>query len=261
MSFPPGSDSNGTALPLAEMGATEMRATWLGTVDYATALDLQRSVLDARKSKSVSDTLLLLEHPHVITLGRRGGEAHLLTARDELAATGIEVFETDRGGEATYHGPGQLVGYPIIDMRAVGLGPVAYVRMLERSIVEMLAEFGVVAHLVDGETGVWTGGIANEKRRPGINPAGKKIAAIGVRISGGVSMHGYAINVSTDTSFYRHIVPCGMPDLAITSIKEVTGESVSVPDCARVVAGKLAANLERALVWTERVVLPVGSLN
>ena len=241
--------------------ADEMRATWLGSVDYGAALDLQRSVVEARKSKSVPDTLLLLEHPHVVTLGRRAGESHVLTGRDMLKSLGVEVHETDRGGEATYHGPGQLVGYPVLDVRAAGLGPVTYVRLLERSIVEALAEFGVTAHLVDGETGVWVGGVPDEIRRPGMNPAGKKIAAIGVRITGGVSMHGFALNVSTDTSFFRHIIPCGMPDLPITSIELETGESISVLDCARVAAIKLGANLKRALVWSERVELPVRSSN
>ncbi len=240
---------------------SELRATWLGTVGYKTAFDLQRSVLEARKSKAIPDTLLLLEHPHVITLGRRAGESSVLTERAELETAGVEVHETDRGGEATYHGPGQLVGYPIIDVRAAGLGPVTYVRMLERSITEALAEFGVKTHLVDGETGVWVGGVPNEKRRPGINPNGKKIAAIGVRITGGISMHGFAINVSTDTSYFQHIIPCGMPDLPISSIEIETGESIPVLDCARVVAEKLGANLHRVLMWAEQIELPDQKTN
>lgn len=244
-----------------DLGAPQagMRATWLGSVDYGTAFDLQRSVHEAREANSIPDTLLFLEHPHVITLGRRIGECHVLSAFDALRASGVEVHETDRGGEATYHGPGQLVGYPIVDLRAVGLGPVTYVRMLERSIIEALAEIGVPAHLVDGETGVWVGGIPNEKRRPGVNPAGKKIAAIGVRITGGVSMHGFALNVSTDTSYFRHIIPCGMPDLEISTVAVETGQSTSVVDCARVVADRLAVNMDRALMWTDRVELPIRS--
>lgn len=233
-----------------------LRATWLGTVEYGTALELQRSVVDARKSDSIPDSVLLLEHPHVITLGRRASESHVLTDLEELKNAGVEVHETDRGGEATYHGPGQLVGYPVIDVRAAELGPVAFVRMLERSVVETLAELGVKAHLVDGETGVWAGGVPNEKRLRGINPAGKKIAAIGVRITGGVSMHGFALNVSTDTSYFQHIIPCGMPDLPITSIEMETGTSISVLDCARVAAEKLAANLHLALAWSDRAELP-----
>jgi lipoyl(octanoyl) transferase len=171
---------------------------------------------------------------------------------------GIEVYETDRGGEVTYHGPGQLVGYPIIDVRAAGLGPVTYVRLLENSIIQTLAEFGVTAHLVDGETGVWVGGVPNEKRRSGINPLGRKIAAIGVRITDGISMHGFALNISTDMSYYQHIVPCGMPNLPVTSIQLETGKSLHVRDCAGIAAARLAANLERELKLSDHIELPVS---
>ena len=239
---------------MIELGGDETRklhARWLGTVDYGSALDLQRSTLDARKSGEIPDTLLLLEHPHVITLGRRADDSHLVTDRSGLEAAGVEIFETDRGGEATYHGPGQLVGYPIIDVRVANLGPVTYVRMLEKSIIEALTTFGVDAHLVDGETGVWVDGVPNEKRNPDSNPAGRKIAAIGVRISGGVTMHGFALNVSTDLAYFEHIIPCGMPDLPFTSIALESGSDVSPNDCADVVAKKLAANLSREITWTE----------
>jgi lipoyl(octanoyl) transferase len=231
--------------------AAKLRAKWLGTVDYGSALDLQRSTLEARKLGDIPDTLLLLEHPHVVTLGRRADDTHLVTDRSGLEAAGIEIFETDRGGEATYHGPGQLVGYPIIDVRVAKLGPVTYVRMLEKSIIETLAEFGVEAHLVDGETGVWVDGVPDEKRKPDINPAGKKIAAIGVRISGGVTMHGFALNVSTDLRYFGHIIPCGMPDLPFTSIALESGSDISLRDCADVVAQRLAANLDRMISWSE----------
>ena len=229
----------------------ELRTRWLGTVDYGPALDLQRSTLDARKSGDIPDTVLLLEHPHVITLGSRADDTHLVTDRSGLEAAGVEIFETDRGGEATYHGPGQLVGYPIIDVRVAKLGPVTYVRMLEKSIIETLAEFGVDAHLVDGETGVWVDGVPNEKRNPGVNPDGRKIAAIGVRISGGVTMHGFALNISTDLAYFEHIIPCGMPDLPFTSIALESGRDISLRDCVDVVAEKLAANLSRELNWSE----------
>jgi len=228
-----------------------LRAKWLGIVDYGSALDLQRSTLDARKSDDIPDTLLLLEHPHVITLGRRADDTHLVTDRSGLEAAGVEIFETDRGGEATYHGPGQLVGYPIIDVRVAKLGPVTYVRMLEKSIIETLADFGVDAHLVDGETGVWVDGVPNEKQKPNANPAGRKIAAIGVRISGGITMHGFGLNISTDLAYFEHIIPCGMPDLPFTSVALESGRNISLRDCADVVAKKLAANLSRELNWFE----------
>ena len=194
---------------------------------------------------------MLLEHTHVVTLGRRADDSHLVTNRAGLKAADIEVFETDRGGEATYHGPGQLVGYPIIDVRVAKLGPVTYVRMLEKSIIETLAEYGINAHLVDGETGVWVDGVPNEKRDPETNPVGKKIAAIGVRISGGVTMHGFALNVSTDLSYFQHIIPCGMPDLPFTSIQLETGESADVRECATSISRKLSDNLQRKLVWID----------
>ncbi len=234
----------------AQLGAIEtvLRSEWLGTIDYESALKKQREVLAARKSGENPDSLLLLEHPHVVTLGRRSDDSQLVTSRKALIDASVEIFETDRGGEATYHGPGQLVGYPIIDVRAAGLGPVTYVRMLEQTIIETLAEYGVEGHLVDGETGVWVGGIQNEKRGEE-NPAGKKIAAIGVRITGGVTMHGLALNVSTDLSYFQHIIPCGMPDLPFTTVERELGDSVTVRDCSATIAEKLAANLGRELRW------------
>ena len=150
--------------------------------------------------------LLLLQHPHVYTLGRRGAETDILASPDTIHELGADVHHTDRGGEVTYHGPGQLVGYPIIDLRAAGLGPLAYVRALERVIVSTLAELGIHATSEDRPTGVW------------VNDA--KIAAIGVRVSRGVTMHGFALNVSPDLSYFGHIVPCGMPGASVTSIAE-----------------------------------------
>ncbi len=230
----------------------ELRATWFGTVDYGSALELQRLTHAERKADSISDSLLLLEHPHVVTLGQRADDMHLVTSRVDLDSAGVEIFETDRGGEATYHGPGQLVGYPIVDLRITKLGPVTYVRMLEKSIIESLAGYGIDTHLVDGETGVWVGGVPNQKREQDINPSGKKIAAIGVRISGGVTMHGFALNVSTDLSYFQHIIPCGMPDLPFTSVNLESNRSVTVKECAVTVSERLATNLERELVWSKR---------
>ena len=234
----------------------ELRATWLGEIGYSSALDLQRSLLYNRKAWSIPDSVLFLEHSHVVTLGRRADDTHLLTERSKLLAAGVEIFETDRGGEATYHGPGQLVGYPIIDVRVAKLGPVTYVRMLEKSIIETLAEYVIDAHLVDGETGVWVDGIPDEKRDTKQNPQGRKIAAIGVRISGGVAMHGFALNVSTDLTYFQHIIPCGMPDLPFTSIELESGESANTRECAEIVARKLSSNLERELFWADRDDLP-----
>lgn len=227
----------------------EIQALRLGTVEYGKALDMQRSFHTMCKQIGTSDFLLLLEHEHVITIGRRGDESHVLADKETLYRSGIQIFETDRGGEATYHGPGQLVGYPIIDVRALSISPLKYVRILESSIVDTLAVLGIQAHLIDGETGVWVGGVPNEKRQHGINPSGRKIAAIGVRISDGVSMHGFALNVSTDLSYFGHIIPCGMPGLSVTSVQTETRTSISVDDCAEIIASILATKLNRELNW------------
>ena len=214
-------------------GRTLMRASWLGRVRYRPTYELQRALLEQRKADEISDTLLLLEHEHVYTLGRRADETHLVTSEGLIEADRAEVVETDRGGEATYHGPGQLVAYPIISIRELKLGPVAYVRLLEETIIQMLAEYGIRGHRVVGKTGVWVGGEPGSKPTDGANPAGRKIAAIGVRISGGVAMHGMALNVSTDLDYYSHIVPCGMLGLDVTSIFLETGKTVDTEAVAR----------------------------
>ena len=229
----------------------EIHGLRLGTIEYGKALSIQRFFHTRRKRIGTSDILLLLEHNHVITMGRRANESHVLADKETLHNSGVQIFETDRGGEATYHGPGQLVGYPIIDVRALSLSPVKYVRILELSIVETLNVLGIQAHLVDGETGVWVGGITNEKRRHGVNPQGRKIAAIGVRISDGVSMHGFALNVSTDLSYFEKIIPCGMPNLAVTSVQAEIVTPISTDDCAGIIASMLAEKLNRELSWAD----------
>ena len=180
------------------------RYAWLGTVGYRCARALQDELVNQVHDGDSPNTLLLLEHPHVYTRGRLSRDEHLLTPSDELASAGVPVHETDRGGQITYHGPGQLVGYPIINLRDWGGGPLQYVRTLEQVIVEALADFGITAHTEPGLTGVWT--------------AGGKIAAIGVKISRGITFHGFAINVNTDLSYYRHIVSCGITDRPVTSL-------------------------------------------
>ena len=185
---------------------------WLGTVEYLRALELQKRLVRGVHDGESPDTLLLLEHRHVYTQGRLSKDDHLLTPRDELAAVGIPVHETDRGGQITYHGPGQLVGYPIVNLRDWVGGPLKYVRTLERIITESLSDFSIAAHTEEGLTGVWT--------------AGGKIAAIGVKISRGVAFHGFAVNVNTDLSYYRNIVPCGITDRPVTSMAAELGEEV-----------------------------------
>jgi len=183
----------------------------LGTVDYLRAWELQLSVADQVRRGERPNTLLLLEHPPVYTLGRLSKPEHILLDQAKLEAKGISVYETDRGGQVTYHGPGQLVAYPVVDLREWG-GPVKYVRTLEQVIINTLNDLEIQAHLVEGFTGVWVNGA--------------KIAAIGVKISRGVAFHGLAINVNTDLSYYENIVPCGIEDKSVTSMAQALGESV-----------------------------------
>ena len=180
---------------------------WLGIVDYPAACEIQAGLVDRVHEGVSPDTLLLLEHPHVFTCGRLSLDDHLLSSRNELAAAGIPVYDTDRGGQVTYHGPGQLIGYPVINLRQWGNGPLQYVRTIEEIIVATLADFGIAAHTEQGLTGVWT--------------AEGKIAAIGVKISRGIAFHGFSINISTDLSWYRHIIPCGIADRPVTSMAEL----------------------------------------
>ena len=175
-------------------------------MEYRRAWDEQVSLAQAVRDGSQPNTLLLLEHPHVYTRGRLSKPEHLLLTHVELAKRGVSVVETDRGGQVTYHGPGQLVGYPIIDLRNWG-GPLKYVRTLEQVIIQTLADLGVEAGLVPGLTGVWVGE--------------SKVAAIGVKISGGVAYHGFSLNVNPDLSYYDHIVPCGITDREVTSLEEL----------------------------------------
>lgn len=236
-------------------GTEVVQTIWLGRMAYAGAMELQRELYARRVNDEIGDVVLFLEHEPVITLGRRADETHVLLDADQLSDLGVEVSETDRGGEATYHGPGQLVGYPIIGMRERGLGPVKYVRLLERVIIETLSEFGIAAHLVDGETGVWVEGIPGEKRVEGINPKGKKIAALGVRISSGVSMHGFALNVATDLSMFQNIIPCGMPELPASSIEDQIGNVIGLPQVAKVTAEILGVALGSRIEWTNSIEL------
>lgn len=182
----------------------------LGLVPYAEAWALQQRLAEARRAGLIPDTLLLLEHPHTYTIGRSGTREHVYLSQAELDARGITCLEVDRGGDVTYHGPGQLVGYPILDL---GTAPDVgrYVRSLEGCLIETLADFGIEAGRIAGYTGVW---IADEK-----------IAAIGVKISRGVTTHGFALNVSTDLGLFGHILPCGIADKGVTSMAARLGRA------------------------------------
>ena len=179
-----------------------------GIVDYQDAWQMQRRAADELRGGGDA-TLFLLEHPPTYTLGARGNDANLLLNRDAFAARGAALEHTDRGGDVTFHGPGQLVGYPIIDIRALGMGAATYVRALQDVLIDALREFGIAAHCSDGRIGVWC--------------ENAKIAAIGVRVSRGVTTHGFALNVNTDLTWFDHIVPCGIRDAGVTSMQQLRG--------------------------------------
>lgn len=201
--------------------------SFLGTVRYADGLALQREIHEkVRQGEYVSDgALLLLEHYPVITNGRFGKDDNFVLPVKELEKRGIDVFRTERGGDVTFHGPGQLVSYPIIDLRAFNLGAKAYVRALEETLIRVLGEFGISSGRRKGYPGVWT-----DKG---------KIASIGVAVKNGLTMHGCALNVNTDLDYFSLIVPCGIKNARVTSIKEFTGKGYEVEDVSELFVRKI----------------------
>ena len=189
------------------------RTIWLGTMGYQEARELQLSLVEKVHAGAEPNTLLLLEHTHVYTKGRLSKASDMLLPEEELAAKGIPVYETDRGGQVTYHGPGQLVVYPIVNLKEWG-GPVKYVRALEQVVITALAEMGVSATCESGNTGVWTDQ--------------GKIAAVGVKISRGIAFHGLALNVNTDLAYYQNIIPCGIADRPVTSMAAILGKQIDM---------------------------------
>jgi len=200
---------------LARGGVTDLNAVHLGCVPYGEAFEMQTRLHDDRMAGRIGDTLVLLEHPHVYTIGRRGTAGDVLWEPNMLRARGVEVVETDRGGMVTYHGPGQLVGYPII---GIGADLVGYVRKLEDAIIATLASYGLDAGRDPINSGAW------------VNRA--KIAAIGVRVTRNVTKHGFALNVSTDLSYFAGIVPCGIADRGVTSMALELGDAPALTDVA-----------------------------
>jgi lipoyl(octanoyl) transferase len=178
----------------------------LGILSYADALAIQKDLVERRKQNLIPDQLLIVEHPHVITLGRNGHAENLLASEEVLRRAGITFHPTDRGGDITYHGPGQIVGYPIFDLREWKRDVIAYVRAIEQVIMDALAEFGIGAGRLEGCTGVWVNG--------------KKVAAIGIHISRWVTSHGFALNHTTDLTYFQYIVPCGITK-PVTSMREL----------------------------------------
>ena len=213
----------------------------LGRVPYADALELQSRLVEERKAGRIPDQLLLLEHPPVITLGAkvRQDRSHVLVSPAALETAGVELFEAGRGGDVTYHGPGQLVGYPILDLRPDRCDVHRYVRDLESVLIDTAASFGVEAARATGMTGVWVG------------PA--KLAAIGVRISRWITSHGFAFNVTTDLSHFRFIVPCGLHDRGVTSLASLIGRAVSLRDVEDAVVCSFAKTFDGKAIERPRV--------
>ena len=233
----------------------------LAAVDYATGLRLQQRLVELRKEGRIGDVLLLLEHTPVITLGRNAKAKNILASPDLLAQRRVEVFECDRGGDVTFHGPGQVVGYPIFDLRTIAssqrktLGAIEYVRRLEEALIRTCADFGIATRRIQGLTGVWT---TKDPASPLATTRGgewqeAKIAAIGVHISRAVSSHGFALNVNTDLSYFDLIVPCGIQAKPVTSMKQELGRQVEIEQVAHAISRNFGVVFESQMLWLDRL--------
>jgi lipoyl(octanoyl) transferase len=220
----------------------------LGTIDYETGLRLQQRLVELRKNGQVGDVLLLLEHTPVITLGRNAKARNIVVSPEVLTQRGVEVFECDRGGDVTFHGPGQLVGYPIFDLRGFPahdgkrktLGVIEYVRRLEEVLIRTCADFRIPTKRIPGLTGVWTD-----------QNAEAKIAALGVHISRGVTSHGIALNVNTDLSYFNLIIPCGIESKPVTSIEKELGKQIPLEDVYNSIFRNFGQVFESQILWLD----------
>ena len=217
----------------------------LGRLDYAAALALQQQVCALRQQESIGDVLLLVEHPPVLTLGRNAHPGHVVASDELLARRGISLIETNRGGDVTYHGPGQIVGYPILNLRSFTpqLGVVEYLRKLEEVLIRACADYGILTQRSAGRAGVWT--------MPGGTVAEKKIAALGVHVARGVTTHGFALNVTTDLDDFALIVPCGIRDRGVTSIEVEVDPVPSMEQVVNSIARHFGRVFGRQIVWLE----------
>jgi lipoyl(octanoyl) transferase len=248
----------------------------LGTLDYGSALKLQEHLVDLRKENRIGDVLLLLEHSPVITLGRNANETNIVASREFLAGKGVEVFEINRGGDVTFHGPGQLVGYPIFDLRGFPekIGVIEYIRRIEEVLIRTCIHYGIETQRIKGMTGVWTHakqpakftnarfdlkghGFSRADEAPQENGAlapevsqERKIAAIGVHISRAVTSHGFALNVTTDLDYFQLIVPCGLTK-PVTSIEYETGLHPSMEEIIPVVTRSFGEVFKSEILWLE----------
>jgi lipoyl(octanoyl) transferase len=214
-------------------------------VPCPTALDLQRTLLQLRKANRIENTLLLLEHPPVITLGRNASLDNVLASPEFLSQRGVELHEIDRGGDVTFHGPGQLVAYPIFDLRSFDpkVGAVEFVRRLEEVLIRTCGDHGIGTQRIKGLTGVWTYALRNKPEA--------KIAAIGVHISRGVTTHGFALNVSTDLDYFTMIVPCGITNKPVTSMERELQKSLTMDEVATAASRNFGRVFQSQMLWLE----------
>ncbi len=217
----------------------------LGLVSYETALQLQKTLSQLRKDGRIENTLLLLEHPPVLTLGRNAKLENVLASPEFLAQRGVELFEIDRGGDVTFHGPGQLVAYPIFDLRSFDpkIGAVEFVRRLEEVLIRTSGDFGIGTQRIKGLTGVWTYALLNKPEA--------KIAAIGVHISRGVTTHGFALNVSTDLEYFTLIVPCGLTNKPVTSMERELQRALNIDEVATATSRNFGRVFQSQMLWLE----------
>jgi len=247
----------------------------LGTLDYATGLRLQQRLVELRKEDRIGDVLLLLEHTPVITLGRNAKQKNLVASPELLAQRGVEVFECDRGGDVTFHGPGQLVGYPIFDLRAIvtpdgkrkTLGAIDYVRRLEEVLIRTCADYGIPTTRICGLTGVWTtqealpsrakpdNSLANcpAESRDLVLGSEAKIAAIGVHISRAVTSHGFALNVNIDLDYFNLIIPCGITSRPVTSMAKELSRQLSLEEVAHSISRNFGTVFGSQMLWLENL--------
>ena len=239
----------------------------LGTIDYPTGLRLQQRLVELRKEARIGDVVLLLEHPPVITLGRNAKAANIVASPELLAERNVEVWECDRGGDVTFHGPGQLVAYPIFDLRGMNsdrgetktMGAVDYVRRLEEVLIRTCADFGIPTKRIPGLTGVWAESRAAGEERPSpveVGPGSShtteaKIAALGVHISRGVTSHGFALNVNADLEYFQLIVPCGIRSRPVTSMEQELGRQLSLQEVAHAVSRNFGLVFHSQMLWLE----------
>ncbi len=222
-----------------------LRIADLGLITYTEASSLQQRLVAARKAGAIDDVLLFCEHPHVITLGRNANRSNLLASESVLRQKNVELYPTNRGGDITYHGPGQIVGYPIVNLDKIKRDIGWYVRALEEAMIRASADFGVVAYRVPGKTGIWVKSLPTEE----------KLGAIGVHISRWVTSHGFAYNVSTDLRYFDLIVPCGIPDRKATSLEKLLERTVFASEVKARLSHHLADLLSLSLLAASRAEL------